>query len=412
MKVKLTLLATLLVVAATLTRAQTYKALFIGNSYTAGNNLPNMVAQLADANGDSLIFDSHTPGATQLMDHAVNATALSKISSQEWDFVVLQAQSQEPSWPDGQMATDVYPYAVILNDSIKSNNECTETVFFMTWGRRYGDNFNCPGWPPVCTFDGMTARLRHGYSTMANANDATIAPAGPAWRNSWAADSNVVLHTPDNSHPNLSGSYLTACVFYATLYKKSPVGNTYTAGLSVQDAAYLQDIAKLTVLDSIDNWRIGHDDPRAYYTYTQNGLTVDFTDSSTNANGHYWSIDGANYSTPNVSHTFSSAGVYTVRLEVWDDCDTVVYQDYVEVGPVGIEEVTSSNNSIKVFPNPSNDWVNIELQDNEADITISDLHARIVAKHQGNKWRVDVSTWKSGVYLVKSGENLVRLVKH
>ena len=44
----------------------TYKALFIGNSYTAFNNLPNLVANLADSSGDSLIYTAHTPGGAQL----------------------------------------------------------------------------------------------------------------------------------------------------------------------------------------------------------------------------------------------------------------------------------------------------------------------------------------------------------
>ncbi len=43
-------------------RAQeTIKALFIGNSYTASNNLPQLVSQIALSCGDTLIYDSNTP---------------------------------------------------------------------------------------------------------------------------------------------------------------------------------------------------------------------------------------------------------------------------------------------------------------------------------------------------------------
>jgi hypothetical protein len=38
------------------------KVLFLGNSYTAVNNLPQMVADVASSAGDNLWFDSNTPG--------------------------------------------------------------------------------------------------------------------------------------------------------------------------------------------------------------------------------------------------------------------------------------------------------------------------------------------------------------
>ena len=45
------------------------------------------------------------------------------------------------------------------------------------------------------------------------------------------------------SHTNLRGSYLAACVFYATFYGESPVGNPFRATLSPGDAAFLQQCA-------------------------------------------------------------------------------------------------------------------------------------------------------------------------
>ena len=125
---------------------QTYKFYLLGNSYTAANDLPEKVSKIASSLGDSVFYDSNTPGGYRLLNHATNATTLAKISQEDWDYVVIQAQSQEPSWPPSQVANEVLPYAAILNDSIKSNNLCTEVVFYMTWGRKYGDQQNCPNW--------------------------------------------------------------------------------------------------------------------------------------------------------------------------------------------------------------------------------------------------------------------------
>ena len=131
--------------------SQKTSVLFIGNSYTYVNDLPTTFKDLSLSLGDTVSTDQSTPGGARFLDHAVNTTTLTKIAAEDWDFVVLQAQSQEPSWSPSQMETEVFPYAEVLVDSIKSNNICTEPVFFMTWGRKYGDDMNCDVWPAVCT---------------------------------------------------------------------------------------------------------------------------------------------------------------------------------------------------------------------------------------------------------------------
>ena len=45
------------------------------------------------------------------------------------------------------------------------------------------------------------------------------------------------------THPSPAGSYLAACVHFATLFGASPVGNEYTAGLPADDAELLQRAA-------------------------------------------------------------------------------------------------------------------------------------------------------------------------
>ena len=98
--------------------SQTKSVLFIGNSYTGVNNLPVMTKDLALSLQDTLIIDSNTPGGTTFNSHTSNSTSLAKIAQGNWDYVILQAQSQEPSFPPAQVASQTYPYAAILVDSI------------------------------------------------------------------------------------------------------------------------------------------------------------------------------------------------------------------------------------------------------------------------------------------------------
>ena len=88
-----------------------------------------MISEIALSFGDTINYDSNTPGGFNLQSHTTDPNSLSKISQQNWDFVVIQAQSQEPSFPPSQVASQTYPYAQILIDSIASNNSCTEPVF-------------------------------------------------------------------------------------------------------------------------------------------------------------------------------------------------------------------------------------------------------------------------------------------
>ena len=151
---------------------QTTTVLWLGNSYTASNNLPDLLYQLALSGGDTIQFDSNTPGGYRLEDHWNSLTSQSKITQQPWDYVILQAQSQEPSLDSTFVANWVLPYADALDSVIHLNDSCTQTVFYMTWGRKNGDASNCVAYPPVCTYQGMQDQLRNRYLQMGYYNNA------------------------------------------------------------------------------------------------------------------------------------------------------------------------------------------------------------------------------------------------
>ncbi|MGB1318540.1 MAG: hypothetical protein ACPG5W_10050, partial [Flavobacteriales bacterium] len=202
----LNLILSALITASSL--AQETSVLFLGNSYTQTQNLPGTLYNLALAGGDTIYQESNTPGGYTLEGHSTNATTLSKIASRDWDFVVLQEQSQRPSFGEAQVAAQVYPFAEILVDSIRSNYQCTEPIFFMTWGRRDGDQQNCAGFPALCTFEGMQERLRNAYLEMTFDNDATVAPCGAAWQQMALVNNTFWngLYSGDGSHPSAWGT--------------------------------------------------------------------------------------------------------------------------------------------------------------------------------------------------------------
>ena len=233
------------------------EVLFIGNSYTYGNNMPQMVSEIAYSFGDTLNYDSSLLGGATFNIHSTNSATLSKISQEPWDYVVLQGQSQEPSLSPGYVNTNVYPAVQTLINIIAQSSLCIEPMFFMTWGRKYGDASNCVPWPPVCTYLGMQEQLRLRYLDFASIHNASCTPVGMAWKQSIAQDSTINLYSSDNSHPSIYGSYLAACTFYASIFKKSPIGSSFWPnGIDSATAYNLQQIASNTVLDSLAVWNI------------------------------------------------------------------------------------------------------------------------------------------------------------
>ena len=407
---------------------QTQKILFLGNSYTAVNDLPKVVYNLALSFEDTVYYDSHTPGGYRLMNHAIDATTLAKIREEDWDFVVIQAQSQEPSWPPPQVATEVLPYAATLNDWIKSNNACSETVFYMTWGRKYGDKQNCQAWPPVCTFNGMQERLMTGYYSMAEQNNATLAPVGLAWKQAMDndPDSLVDLFSGDNSHPSVSGTYLTACVMYATLFRKSPLGAKYFAGLSENDALFLQQVALDVVLNETYNFtffdtytNINYDLTHqswfdkgniafAGFSWLSDGATYHFIDSSLNGETYFWDFgDGETSSLQNPTHTYAESNIYLVKQSIGNPCfedEALRLINVVVSSSIEISNVPA----IFIHPNPGNGIFNLSIRpqavQNNIYYKVYDLNGmlvfenKIINKENVTLYPLDLSALNRGLY--------------
>ena len=223
------------------------RALFIGNSYTYMNSLPELINQIAISKGNSLIYESHTPGGSTLMQHASNSNVQSLLNATEWDYVILQEQSQNPSFPPSQVASQVYPYAESLCEYIREANPCTDPVFFMTWGRENGDSQNCAAYPPICTYEGMQDRLTESYTEMAQNNESLLAPIGIAWKDLREQHPEINLYSSDGSHPSIQGSYLAACVFYAVLFDDSATNNYTPTNLNINEAQLIQIFANNAV---------------------------------------------------------------------------------------------------------------------------------------------------------------------
>lgn len=366
------LLVTALLLHSGISNAQSHqkkRALFIGNSYTNVNDLPQMIATAALSAGDTLVFDSNTPGGQTFQQHSSNTITRAKIAAGNWDFVVLQEQSQFPSFPDAQVANSVFPYARKLDSLVNAQNPCAETVFYMTWGRKNGDAQNCGGWPPVCTYEGMDNLLQQRYTQMANDNHALLSPVAKVWRAIRTQYPTLELYQTDESHPSLAGSYAAACTFYSILFRENPLEITWNSALNATDAANIRNIVKSIVFDQLADFNVGAFDPLAGFTSTRNGQTVNFSNTSERATTYQWDFgDGNSSSLENPVHTYTGAGPFQVTLTASRCASRNILIRSVSLGTTGIKEINNEN--IHLFPNPAHEQVQIKGNNSLQGMTV------------------------------------------
>jgi hypothetical protein len=149
----------------------------------------------------------------------------------QFDAVVMMDCSQCPVHP--QLKSVFTEFVKKNADSAVKNG--IRPILFMSWA--YKDKPE------------MTAQLAEAYTTAGKANNAMVIPAGLAFAKVIAKRPDLELYQPDKRHPSLAGTYLAACVSYAAITKKSPVGNKYTAGLPADLVSLLQTSAWETMQD-------------------------------------------------------------------------------------------------------------------------------------------------------------------
>ena len=372
-----------LVCFANLLHAQT-RVLFVGNSYTAVNNLPQLTADCALSIGFAgmpMEVASSTPGGTTFQMHTTNTTSQSLINQGNWDYVVLQEQSQLPSFPDGQVAAECFPFATQLNNQILAVDSCTETVFYMTWGRQNGDASNCASWPPVCTYEGMDSLLNLRYRQMAIANNAILSPVGALWNYIRNTYPEINLYSADGSHPSLEGSYAAACSMIAVMLRTDPYLITYSSTLDPVVAEKIKLAAQELVFNNLMEWHVGEYDPAVLVNTVSNGLTLQLDNQSVSSWNFTWDFgDGSSSTDFSPQHTYANAGIYSLSYSAIDACGRTS-QGYWEIQLLdnGVAELEKKY----VVRTLENEFV-IDFSSLASDVRIFDLNGRLIQMSNNN----------------------------
>ncbi len=204
------------------------KVLFVGNSFTARNNVPALIATLAAARGLTLEHRLISAGGASLKMHWNKGLPQQAMAETRHDYVMLQEQSTLPV----KNATRMHENIRLFDAPIRESG--AQMALYLTWARQYAPE--------------TQQQLTDAYRSIGRELGAVVAPAGVAWQRFLAEHTHPVLHDKDGSHPTLAGSYLAACVIYATLFEVSPVGVSMDLpGLTPGDIDALQRTAWETV---------------------------------------------------------------------------------------------------------------------------------------------------------------------
>lgn len=177
--------------------------LFVGNSLTYSNDLPGMLERMLVAYGDvgGVHIESVAFPDFGLVDHWAQGSALGRISTGGWDYVVIQ---QGPSATEGRPS--LLDYSARFAERVSPTGG--RLALYMVW----------PSVNRVFDFDGVS----DSYATAAEMTGGLLFPAGEAWREAWAIDSALKLYGPDGFHPSVLGTYVAALVMFEQMTGKDP----------------------------------------------------------------------------------------------------------------------------------------------------------------------------------------------
>lgn len=186
------------------------RLLFIGNSYTYSNNLPELVAEFYQAvKQPKPVIESIVMGGASLGDHWANPGTQQRITQGKWNYIIMQQGPSSLAASQKEFMADMERAKPWLKQS------GAKPALFMVW--------------PDTTRRKFFPQVRQGYANAAKAVDGLFMPAGLAFQNLLEKEPGLILYSQDGLHPTPAGTYVAALVIAAKLTGESP--SQFPAGI-------------------------------------------------------------------------------------------------------------------------------------------------------------------------------------
>lgn len=191
------------------------KVLFLGNSQMSWFDVPRMVQMMSESappDSPRVQASSSLVGGASLRTHWETREA--RLEAGQWDYVVIQEIFNRDN-------PEFSTYAARFDELIRKNG--AKMLLFATANvtRHYDPKFSFPD---------STRHLNDIQIAFAKQHGIGVAAAGYAWIRYLGEDPSEAqvldLYASDKGHPGLKGSYIYACLLYACITGKSPMGLT------------------------------------------------------------------------------------------------------------------------------------------------------------------------------------------
>jgi len=206
------------------------RLLFIGNSHTYYNSLPELLRLLAEANGESVDYQTSFGGSYTLRDHWQGEGAR-LVEAGPWDAIILQPSGTEPLIHEARQTLE---YAGRFAERIHQQE--ARCLWFMT--QAYGAHSpsvraRVASMPPEAAerLEQMDEAIEALFHEIQSAHGGEIVPVGRAWRHLQQQSAAPQLYAPDGYHPAPLGSLLGAMVHYDVIFGQLP--EKHPSGMSV-----------------------------------------------------------------------------------------------------------------------------------------------------------------------------------
>ena len=148
--------------------------------------------------------------------------------------------------------------------------------------------------------------------------------------------------------------------------------------------------------------------PVADFEYVLSGNTIICENNSTGAGSYLWDFGDEMFSTESdPSHTYATAGVYTVTLTVSNECGTSVEEIEINISNISVQEI--ENGRIKIYPNPVSSVLIVEIDNLSGKylrLELFGMDGKVVFDAQGiiadseGKVSLDISKFSGNFYIL------------
>jgi len=294
--------------------AQPMRILFVGNSYTHYNNMPQILQKMANQRGLKVDIHMSAESNHTFKMHSKREALFKKIKEFKWDYVVMQGFSREMAFGNEYIDTAVIPYFNIILDSIYKNHACTKVWLYQTWGYLNGYNEGKFHW----TYQEMSDAVHRGYLYLSNKYNLPLVPVGKVWETVKENFPSYPLYDADGQHPGKLGSYLVAACFNFSLLRQTPPTD-FDNNLNRLQTEQIQKTAYSLISNNLNRYGIWKDFVQV--TKATKGMKIEVLAVFPEASKVVWDYgDGSTETTLSGSHSYKTKGTYTIKANIYLPC--------------------------------------------------------------------------------------------